>query len=32
VTEVDGNPVLRGALYSALERAREEVFSTTTDD
>ncbi len=27
VTGVDGNPVLRGALHSALERAREDVFS-----
>lgn len=27
VTEVEGNPVLRGALHAALERAREEVFS-----
>jgi predicted NBD/HSP70 family sugar kinase len=32
LTQVDGNPVLRGALYSALEQAREEVFSSTTDD
>jgi predicted NBD/HSP70 family sugar kinase len=32
LTEVEGNPVLRGALYSALEQAREEVFSSTTDD
>jgi predicted NBD/HSP70 family sugar kinase len=30
VTEVDGNPVLRGALYAALEQAREDVFSSTT--
>ncbi|MBA9006956.1 MULTISPECIES: ROK family transcriptional regulator [Thermomonospora] len=30
ITEVDGNPVLRGALHAALEQAREEVFSTTT--
>jgi predicted NBD/HSP70 family sugar kinase len=30
VTEVDGNPVLRGALHAALEQAREEVFSSTT--
>ncbi|MFC4059382.1 ROK family protein [Planomonospora corallina] len=29
VTEVEGNPVLRGALVSALQRAREEVFSDT---
>ncbi|WP_194813380.1 ROK family transcriptional regulator [Nocardia sp. XZ_19_385] len=29
-TEVEGNPVLRGALHAALERAREGVFSTTT--
>ncbi|MFI0354640.1 ROK family protein [Actinomadura sp. 9N407] len=28
VTEVEGNPVLRGALHAALERAREEVFSS----
>lgn len=27
VTEVTGNPVLRGALHAALEQAREEVFS-----
>jgi predicted NBD/HSP70 family sugar kinase len=31
VTEVEGNPVLRGAVHAALVRAREEVFSTTTD-
>lgn len=31
VSQIDGNPVLRGALHSALEQAREEVFSTTTD-
>ncbi|REE99246.1 ROK family transcriptional regulator [Thermomonospora umbrina] len=31
VTAVEGNPVLRGALHAALERAREEVFSTTAD-
>lgn len=30
VTEVDGNPVLRGALHAALEQAREEIFSSTT--
>jgi predicted NBD/HSP70 family sugar kinase len=30
VTEIDGNPVLRGALHSALEQAREAVFSSTT--
>ncbi|GAA3445141.1 hypothetical protein Pve01_45660 [Planomonospora venezuelensis] len=29
VTEVEGNPVLRGALESALEQAREQVFSDT---
>lgn len=29
VTEVDGNPVLRGALYAALERAREELLAST---
>ncbi|WP_449062688.1 ROK family transcriptional regulator [Planomonospora algeriensis] len=29
VTEVEGNPVLRGALVSALHQAREEVFSDT---
>ncbi|GLX92217.1 ROK family transcriptional regulator [Herbidospora sp. NBRC 101105] len=29
VTEVDGNPVLRGALVAALEEAREQVFSDT---
>ncbi|MEV5571489.1 ROK family transcriptional regulator [Spirillospora sp. NPDC052269] len=28
VTEIDGNPVLRGALYAALEKARDEVFSS----
>ncbi|HVK23986.1 MAG TPA: ROK family transcriptional regulator [Actinokineospora sp.] len=27
VTEVDGNPVVRGALLAALEQAREDVFS-----
>ncbi|WP_131737575.1 ROK family transcriptional regulator [Actinomadura roseirufa] len=27
VTEVEGNPVLRGALHAALERARDDVFS-----
>ncbi|MDL4771446.1 MULTISPECIES: ROK family transcriptional regulator [Thermomonosporaceae] len=27
VTEVEGNPVLRGALHAALEQARDEVFS-----
>jgi predicted NBD/HSP70 family sugar kinase len=32
VTEVEGNPVLRGALHAALEQAREEVFSSTTGD
>jgi predicted NBD/HSP70 family sugar kinase len=32
LTQVDGNPVLRGALHLALEQAREEVFSSTTDD
>ncbi|GLW08531.1 hypothetical protein Misp01_36610 [Microtetraspora sp. NBRC 13810] len=31
VTEVEGNPVLRGALLAALERAREEVFSGTLE-
>src|ERR671914_540280 len=30
VTEVDGNPVLRGALFAALEQAREDIFSSTT--
>ncbi|GAA5113470.1 ROK family transcriptional regulator [Haloechinothrix salitolerans] len=30
VTEVDGNPVLRGAIYAALERAREELLDSTT--
>ena len=30
VTEVEGDPVLRGALHAALEQARDEVFSTTT--
>ncbi|GAA3124841.1 ROK family transcriptional regulator [Planomonospora alba] len=29
VTEVEGNPVLRGALVSALHQAREQVFSET---
>jgi predicted NBD/HSP70 family sugar kinase len=28
VTEVEGNAVLRGALHAALEKARNEVFST----
>ncbi|WP_242901615.1 ROK family transcriptional regulator [Actinomadura terrae] len=27
VTEVEGNPVLRGALHAALDQARDEVFS-----
>ncbi|MEW2352727.1 ROK family transcriptional regulator [Spirillospora sp. NPDC029432] len=27
VSEVEGNPVLRGALHAALEQARDEVFS-----
>ena len=27
VTEVDGNPVLRGALHAALQQARDDVFS-----
>ncbi|WP_019633995.1 ROK family transcriptional regulator [Actinomadura atramentaria] len=27
VSEVDGSPVLRGALHAALEQARDEVFS-----
>ena len=31
VSQIDGAPVLRGALHSALEQAREEVFSSTTD-
>ncbi|MEU9021708.1 ROK family transcriptional regulator [Actinomadura sp. NPDC048394] len=31
VTEVEGNPVLRGALHAALERARDEVFSAGED-
>ncbi|MEU9887413.1 ROK family protein [Sphaerisporangium sp. NPDC051011] len=31
VTEVKGNPVLRGAVTAALEQAREEVFSSTVD-
>ncbi|GII60489.1 hypothetical protein Skr01_05740 [Sphaerisporangium krabiense] len=31
VTEVKGNPVLRGAVTAALEQAREEVFSNTID-
>ncbi len=29
VTEVEGNPVLQGALVAALEEAREQVFSDT---
>lgn len=29
VTEIDGNPILSGALHAALEQAREEVFSST---
>jgi predicted NBD/HSP70 family sugar kinase len=28
VTEVEGEPVLRGALHAALQQARDEVFST----
>ncbi|MBC6461920.1 ROK family transcriptional regulator [Actinomadura sp. HBU206391] len=31
VSDVEGNPVLRGALHAALVQAREEVFSTTTE-
>ncbi|MFA1550006.1 ROK family transcriptional regulator [Actinomadura chokoriensis] len=27
VTEVEGNPVLRGALHAALQKARDDVFS-----
>src|SRR5690606_19342521 len=27
VTEVEGDPVLRGALHAALQRARDDVFS-----
>lgn len=29
VTEVDGNPVLRGALHAALEQAREDLLAST---
>ncbi|MEV5825294.1 ROK family transcriptional regulator [Spirillospora sp. NPDC052242] len=32
VTEVEGNPVLRGAVYAALERARDDVFSAEAGD
>jgi predicted NBD/HSP70 family sugar kinase len=32
VTEVEGNAILRGALLAALQRAREEVFDSTTDN
>jgi predicted NBD/HSP70 family sugar kinase len=28
---VDGNPVLQGALLTALENARQEIFTTTTE-
>lgn len=31
VTEVEGNPVLRGALHAALEQARDDVFSDRMD-
>ncbi len=31
VTEVVGNPVLRGAVMAALGPAREEVFASTVD-
>ncbi|WP_405140362.1 ROK family transcriptional regulator [Sphaerisporangium sp. NBC_01403] len=31
VTEVEGNPVLRGAVMAALGPAREEVFASTVD-
>lgn len=31
VTEVTGNPILRGAMVIALGHAREEVFATTVD-
>ncbi|MDS1271683.1 ROK family transcriptional regulator [Lipingzhangella sp. LS1_29] len=31
LSQVDGNPVLRGAVLSALDAAREELFSTTTE-
>ncbi|RSN67971.1 MULTISPECIES: ROK family transcriptional regulator [Actinomadura] len=32
VTEVEGNPVLRGAVHAALEQARDDVFSAETED
>lgn len=32
VTEVEGNPVLRGAVYAALEQARDDVFSAEAGD
>jgi hypothetical protein len=28
---VEGNPVLQGALLTALETARQEIFTTTTE-
>ncbi|MFC6881071.1 ROK family transcriptional regulator [Actinomadura yumaensis] len=31
VTEVEGNPVLRGAIHAALEQARDEVFSANSN-
>ncbi len=31
VTEVEGNPILRGALLVALDHAREELFATTVE-
>jgi predicted NBD/HSP70 family sugar kinase len=32
VSTVDGDPVLRGAILSALTVARDEIFDSTTDD
>ncbi|QFG25601.1 ROK family transcriptional regulator [Actinomadura sp. WMMB 499] len=32
VTEVEGDPVLRGAVHAALERARDDVFSAPGED
>ncbi|MFD0899896.1 ROK family transcriptional regulator [Actinomadura sediminis] len=32
VTEVEGDPVLRGAVHAALEQARDDVFSAPAED
>ncbi|MDF5754036.1 ROK family transcriptional regulator [Spongiactinospora sp. TRM90649] len=32
VTQVEGDPILRGAILAALQRAREDVFTSTVDN